>query len=547
MNFFYLDNNNNKVSLDIQVGKKWSEQKVENEYLNTIFSKLDDGDDIVQEKEISALSKLLEKGKNYIKGNDNSLTLSNEDLKQLSEELSVKSEAKEIQSNPELYSKQANEFFNGNFDVLKQIDNPVHFVQNFKKVSSGNTVYSHLLNAFQKGEISKEQFIEYTKIIADKFEDFETNLGEDKRLLNFASSYYSVSDSISAIDEHEETLQTYYKQGTFKKEDILEAQQFIKDEFGKDLTEYAIVSFIEMFSESANLAEFDFETGTYHIDIEQFKQSCRTQKFVGDSFPKYVDNVINYSNNNSNISLESLRGKAERVENEYARYNYDLHNTEIGDLISKSEEMIKTENDNIKVVKNNGVILLKNSKTGEKRILDLNHVTSKLDNNSKQQILSCLDGMSNLVLWEMAVEATNSFECDATATSAGQYFIDNDHIGINFATTTYSLTHEMIHAMMATVIDGKNTFNELTYKNLLDTFKEEKREYKTKGIADSMDGYNYCGENIHEFAAEAGCLYLTGKSVSEFTIAQHFPKTYRIFVELIENIRSQNTGRSINS
>lgn len=52
--------------------------------------------------------------------------------------------------------------------------------------------------------------------------------------------------------------------------------------------------------------------------------------------------------------------------------------------------------------------------------------------------------------------------------------------------------------------------------------------------------------DIDTVAAEAGCLWLSGKSNSEFTIATHFPKSYRLVVQLIEKIRTQETGRSAN-
>ena len=103
--------------------------------------------------------------------------------------------------------------------------------------------------------------------------------------------------------------------------------------------------------------------------------------------------------------------------------------------------------------------------------------------------------------------------------------------------------------MMATIIDGKNTMNENLFKELVDTYEEEQKAHEEKRLRNlSVDGsnYTYCAENLTEFAAEAGCLWLSGKSNSEFTIATHFPKSYRLLVQLIEKIRTQETGRSTN-
>ena len=58
MDYFYYENNES-IKLNLTAGSKWSEQQTGNAYLNTIFSRVDNGDDIVQEKELTVLNKLL--------------------------------------------------------------------------------------------------------------------------------------------------------------------------------------------------------------------------------------------------------------------------------------------------------------------------------------------------------------------------------------------------------------------------------------------------------------------------------------------------------
>jgi hypothetical protein len=198
---------------------------------------------------------------------------------------------------------------------------------------------------------------------------------------------------------------------------------------------------------------------------------------------------------------------------------------------------------------------MKNKSTKEKRVIDLNMLTASLDDAHKQTLLEALNGFNKLSLWEFAKEATNSigtFIHDERHALA-EYNVENDNININTKTEqkvdTYTLLHEMIHAMMATIIDGKNTENEPLFKEFVETFEEEKKVHDEKGLRNgSIDGsnYTYCAQSILEFAAESGCLWLSGKSNSEFTIATHFPKSYRLFVQLIEKIRTQKTGRSMN-
>ena len=626
MNFFYLDNNNQKVGVNISVGSKWSEQKTDNEYLNSIFGKIDDGDDMVQERELNVLGRLVEK---YIKQQpDGSSALDNEGLRNLSEQLNSQaaddggdetaplqnageisfygiskqytirdvmgrkqycyngnsytsfSELKDViendcfwETDPEYFTSktqlsqtpqenvpapvvQAQKFEQGNFEVLNEIENPILFMENFRKISSGETIYDYLSASFRDGSISKEQFMNYLRTLGSKFDkyeeaykdDFQATNSETNHLSYYGNDYNRIYSQLQSYYEHENTMRIEYSTGRLKREQILELQQFVKDEYGYELTEYAIHDMISTCGYDNGFWECDFDTDSYNINLEKFKAACENKKFLGESFPDYLENILTYSGNDTNLSLESIGETASVIEEEYQRYNFDVHKSAIGDLVSKSDRIIRRAEKDIKIVQKDGQILLKNSSTGEKRILDLNKMTSNIDEASGARVRSALDGMNTLALWEMAAEVNKSFECDAAYDSAGQYFIEDDHIGINESTNSYSLTHEMIHAMMATVIDGKNTFNEPLYKNFLETFEAEKSEHKAKQLARfEAGGYNYCAQNIHEFAAEAGCLYLTGESGSTFTIAKHFPKSYRIFVELIENIRRQSSGRTTDS
>jgi hypothetical protein len=51
---------------------------------------------------------------------------------------------------------------------------------------------------------------------------------------------------------------------------------------------------------------------------------------------------------------------------------------------------------------------MKNKITKEKRVIDLNVLTTSLDGAHKQVLLEALNGFNKLSLWEFAKEATNS-------------------------------------------------------------------------------------------------------------------------------------------
>lgn len=282
---------------------------------------------------------------------------------------------------------------------------------------------------------------------------------------------------------------------------------------------------------------YDDEYVYQGIDLERFKELFKTDKFYGMTSQDYLENILCY--NGYNDTLESINQQAEIIEAEYERYNFDIYNSEIGDLVKTSNARNDAIEASLEIIRNPDKFIIKNTKTGETRSISITQLESGLT-ECQDTLTDFLYGANKRVLWEFAAEV-KSLDSNPPLDSAGSYEIDTDTVNINDSTNVYSFTHEMCHAIMATVIDGKNTFNETLYKEFKDTYEQEQKEHELKGLRRfGAGGYNYCAENIHEFAAEAGCLYLTGDSGSAFTIAKHFPKSYRIFVTLIEQILSSD-------
>ena len=91
MDFFYYNKQNEKVKLDINVGTNWKELNVQNQQLNSIFAKVDDGDgSITDTNELNLLQKLLKKADGIINSELKNGVLENEELdeilKQINEE-----------------------------------------------------------------------------------------------------------------------------------------------------------------------------------------------------------------------------------------------------------------------------------------------------------------------------------------------------------------------------------------------------------------------------------------------------------------------------
>ena len=67
MDFFYYNKNNEQVKINIQIGTKWDDLNIQNDSLNSIFSKIDDGDrEISNQNELNLLEKLLNKADGII-------------------------------------------------------------------------------------------------------------------------------------------------------------------------------------------------------------------------------------------------------------------------------------------------------------------------------------------------------------------------------------------------------------------------------------------------------------------------------------------------
>ena len=439
--------------------------------------------------------------------------------------------------------KQAKDFANGNFEILNQIDNPILFMENYKKISDGKTLYSRLLASFNEGKISKEEFLNYLDILGDKFEQYENEYNKDKtkkdyHFHNFKSEYKTIAERTKACLYRQEVMEGEYEKGLYNKNQILEVQKFLQEEYGIDISEDSIAQMYS-YRQTKKFVTYDMENKCYTYNVDELRKACKNDKSL-------IENIKNrFCSYNT---LSAIEMQAKNIETEYERYNFDIHNSKIGDLVLHTENMIKEAETNITIEKNNDKIFLKDNATGQERTIDLNVLTADLNDDAKHKVLSSIEEMNNLSLWELAAEVNKSLRNDALPDSAGQYFIEDDHIGVNERTDSYALTHEMIHAMMATVIDGKNTdnYNDPLYQKFIETYNEEQAEHKRKGVIHTKAvGYTYCATDIHEFEAEAGCLYLTGKSNSAFSIAEHYPKSYRIFVELIEKIRNQDNGRTI--
>lgn len=87
--FHYINSNNKKAGFSPVIGEKWSEwkPKMKNDVIESIFSVIDNGDDIIQTEEVNLLRKLLSIADNLIKEKANDNLISDEEGQKLLEQI----------------------------------------------------------------------------------------------------------------------------------------------------------------------------------------------------------------------------------------------------------------------------------------------------------------------------------------------------------------------------------------------------------------------------------------------------------------------------
>ena len=532
MNFSYSKDNNFNFNNSI-IGKKWEDKKINNSFLNTIFHKIDDGDNNVSEKEFNQLQNII----NIIKD-----SISNKS-KHTDEKL-----LKELNNDKNLYvaiklsmgdfSVLDNDSITKNDDSEENTFNIITVMKNYSEITNNEGIYTDILNLFFQGKISKEEALERINKIDFIMYDFQNTYSDDEMRTYFSKNILENYNSLSL-----DYFKTYIRNIT--------GLQKIKEENTDSNLEYNIAEFKESFKKEYNFEISDCAIYQAHLNGFLDLNDLDFDKFKNQDD---IDNIIYTINDPTyNISKESLLKDAQFKDRDIVdKYTFNIKDSKIADLINKSADMRKEEYNNLKVEKNlDGSYIIKNIKTGETRKVDINKLTTNFTNNKKTNFKYIFDKMDKIMKWEFAKEVT-SLDGDVKPGAAGQYFIETDEMGINTTSSTaedtYTLSHEIIHAMFATVIDGKNTFNEELNKKFIDTFEKERKEFlKQERLENSkpQSRYQYAATNIHEFVAEAGCLHLLGVSTSQYTIAKYFPESYKLAIEMLDNIRMQTKNRTL--
>lgn len=88
MDFSYYNKDNELIKFNLQVGTKWDDLNIKNDSLNSIFSKVDNGDrEITDQDELNILEKLLKKADGILDTTSKNNILENEELEEIEKQI----------------------------------------------------------------------------------------------------------------------------------------------------------------------------------------------------------------------------------------------------------------------------------------------------------------------------------------------------------------------------------------------------------------------------------------------------------------------------
>ncbi len=260
-------------SLNIQTNQKWNYNS-ETKFLNTVFDFVDDGDKVVQEKELSLLTKLL-----------NALNKNNKTA--------------QIESTGNSSELAAMNFISGDFEALSQIENFDDFLKLYKEMSGGESLSGTFLAELEAGNMSKEDFEYYLYCL-------KNNSGEKAN--SFDDIYNSTVDFLDT--KNFVNLESKYASGEIDKEQVDDIKSFIKAEFNRDIDDFRLLDFL-----SQHLEEYCQEDANYNLklNVDGIKKALKTEGFFDKNIQEYAQNIPEYAGG-PYLAMSEIVGFANNVE-----------------------------------------------------------------------------------------------------------------------------------------------------------------------------------------------------------------------------------------
>ncbi len=458
MDFSYYNKDNELIKFNLQVGTKWDDLNIKNDSLNTIFSKVDDGDrEINDQKELNLLEKLLKKADGILNSTSNNI-LENEELEEI--------------------EKQIEE---GKITLPKHNNNSTDRVSK-ETVTHSETFTKEEVQAIQNNETDietvRQKYIEKIKARLKKYHHYDERFPENRYEVDvkYNGRYYesfvydkvtkTLSQGINFIREDgiEFSLQDYY-QG-----DITD------DENGdySNVRQAADFGTFTLVDKNGKSHEFDYHLEElYGRDVLDCR---RVMKSVGEFFANLPEETINklIEDGVEDISFTSDYDDPFLVDKDYYRNKMDSDGNVVditgtcATIISPKFSIPKREYKDLSFVRDDGFkidiednsdstsIIKITTSQGKQVTLDI----SGIEENEYHQfqlpkLRNMLQDLPTQVLVDLSNEITGVKFTDKWAEGDGGYVIGTNQITFKYGqdeqANTITLVHELGHA-----IDNQN-------------------------------------------------------------------------------------------
>lgn len=514
MDFSYYDSNNQIKKLDIKIGSKWSENKVDNEYLNSIFKSVDNGDNIVQEQEFCAVKFLLNETDSAIQNSVVDKVLENEELAKIAKKIKTEYSIEKLKTGS-----------------IEKIDPDDYTIERLK----------------ERYPEDKYLFLDLNEkiVIFDK---------KKNQCVLDISHYDDYSTTIIYSDD---ITRKYNQNGILQLES--EPVTYPHDDFIKLLNNKDIANNKTELLKQVNLILERIDKSFINYTLSDFKEK------TGKNLEEVIKKASIFKQNH--YIREKILNHLNKCLEECYNYKHDFKN-ENSQVINKFHT-----GDSYTIDCKNEVMIITNNKTRKQKTLDLKKVVKALPLQQQVIVKKYLSELPGECLMDLSTEIGSFKNFQSTIQSrllsrwynaSGGYQPMRDVIylggndGYN-ADWSSDIVHELGHAIdfhgfikvkhMSSRSDFKTAFKKgkkellanghTLYQRWSDNPFGDNDTYNRNNDGDiRLSNSNYATANAKEMFAECYNYLMLGTCNSADMLEDFFPDCLRIANEMIEEIRA---------
>ena len=494
MEFSYYNNNKQLKTFYLNVNDNWANIAKDSSILTSIFSEIDDGDMIIDEKEVRLFGYILNKANELVKNTSKTLNLAGlENIKKEIDEGSLNIQSLELES-------------------VEKFDEQFYSLEAIKERYPSNKyrIEEPFVGRITVWDKNTDKWV----LTVDKKESVWIRDNEN----NKTGIQYNEEGNLNPSLEIENIAKK------------INAEVSSKNKFGLTTTGENLFKYVK------------------ELNADNIKEVL---KYYKNNFDENIEEAINkewgLDGKLKKDILEHIERTLEIAEG--FNPNYKIESTKISNEYYEGDDFsIKTNADKITVI---------NNSNNCKYYIDLNVLTSELPLEERVKLKSIIQKLPAEVLVDLSIELDNSIkrmsesEIEENPDTAGYYRACNE-ITLNFdnLNTDLTLIHELGHALdytgrfynTSSILDNEN-FNKI-YQEELNNFRKKQDTYNQDNVRysgakyDTFGASNYATYKEGEMFAECYTLLMSGFCNSNDVILDNFPKTLEAVKQHIKQIRT---------